>query len=71
MAPAPETAKLFFDIDGSVAYLKQIGCDAATPWFVRSLIARGQVGHVKIGKKFYLHRAALDAWLLKAERRSK
>ena len=70
MSDTPDTRKLF-DIAGAVDCLKNIGCDAATPNFVRSLIGRGSVGHVKIGKKFYVHRTALDFWLTKSERRTK
>jgi hypothetical protein len=60
-----------FDIRGAVAYLKQIGCDAATVNFVRSLISTGQVPHLHIGKKFYVTRVALDQWLAKSERRAR
>jgi hypothetical protein len=58
-----------FDISGAVTYLRTIGFDAATPNFIRGLVARGQVPHVKVGKKFYVTRAALDGWLSRSEGR--
>jgi excisionase family DNA binding protein len=60
-----------FDIRGSVNYLKAIGYDAATETFIRTLISRGQLSHVRVGRKFYVSRASLDAWLARAERRAR
>jgi hypothetical protein len=58
-----------FDISGAVAYLRALGFDSASPNFVRSLVSRGQVPHIKLGKKFYVTRIALDSWLAKSEAR--
>jgi len=58
-----------FDIGAAVAYLREIGATAATPNFVRAIIGRGEVAHLKIGKKFFVSREALDGWLQKHERR--
>jgi excisionase family DNA binding protein len=58
-----------FDIAGAVGYLQQIGANSATPTFVRSIIARGEVPHLRIGKKFFVSRESLDAWLARRERR--
>jgi excisionase family DNA binding protein len=60
-----------FDIAGVVGYLRRVGASAATTTFVRSLIGSGALPHIKIGKAFYVSRAALDAWLVKAERRAR
>jgi hypothetical protein len=60
-----------FDIAGAVEYLHGIGASAATPNFVRAIIGRGEVAHLKIGKKFFVSREALDAWIQKHERRSR
>jgi hypothetical protein len=60
-----------FDILATVAYLKSIGASAATPNFVRTLISSAQVPHVRIGKKFYLSKTALDHWLVTRERRAR
>jgi hypothetical protein len=65
----PATEARAFDITGAVAYLKGLGFDAATPNFIRSLVSRRQVPHIKLGKKFYLTRIALDGWLAKNEGR--
>jgi len=53
-----------------VEYLRTIGATAATKNFVRRLIGTGQVAHLRIGKKFYLTREALDAWIVKRQRRA-
>ena len=66
---SPETPRLF-DIVAAVEYLRTIGATAATKNFVRRLIGTGQVAHLRIGKKFYLTREALDAWIVKRQRRA-
>ncbi len=66
-----ETQKRLFDIAAAVEYLRSIGAGAASSWFVRQLIASGEIPHIRIGKKFYISREALDGWLAKHERRSK
>jgi hypothetical protein len=68
-APASPNGQRLFDILAVVAYLKTIGANAATPNFVRGLISSGQLPHVKIGKKFFVSKGALDSWLLSHERR--
>lgn len=60
-----------FDIGAAVAYLHGIGANAATIRFVRGLINSGQVPHVKIGKKFFVTRDALDTWISRHERRAR
>jgi len=69
-APAPEPQKLY-DILGIVAYMKSAGADAATPNFARGLITSGQVPHVRIGRKYYVSKSALDAWIQRHERRAR
>jgi excisionase family DNA binding protein len=59
-----------FDIAGARTYLQGIGATSATLNFVRNLISSGQVPHIRIGKKFYVSRAALDSWLISRERRA-
>lgn len=58
-----------FDIASAVEYLREIGAPSATKNFVRSLIASAAVPHIRIGKKFYISRESLDAWISRAERR--
>ncbi|MGC1416880.1 MAG: helix-turn-helix domain-containing protein [Candidatus Acidiferrum sp.] len=64
-----ETPQLF-DISAAAEYLRSVGATGATKNFIRGLICTGQVAHVRIGKKFYLSRQALNAWLAKHERRT-
>jgi excisionase family DNA binding protein len=65
-----ETPRLY-DIPGIVGYLQSVGATAATSTFVRGLINSGQIPYLKIGKAFYVSKAAVDAWLLKSERRTR
>ena len=65
MSDAPQ----LFDVIGSAKYLQGIGAAAASVNFIRNLIATGQIPHIRIGKKFYVTRQALDAWLSNHERR--
>lgn len=57
------------DIKAAVAYLRDIGATAATTNFVRNLINTAQVPHIRIGKKFFVSREAIDTWIDKHERR--
>jgi hypothetical protein len=59
-----------FDIKAAVLYLRQLGAEGATVNFIRNLISRSEVPHVKIGKKFYLSRDGLDRWITNHERRN-
>jgi excisionase family DNA binding protein len=57
------------DVQGAVAYLHSLGAATATVNFVRGLITSGSVPHIRLGKRFYVTRAAIDAWLERSERR--
>lgn len=63
--------KRLFDIHAAVRYLKSIGADAATPWFVRCLITNGKIPFERIGRKHYVSRESLDLFLVKNERRAR
>jgi excisionase family DNA binding protein len=65
------TSKRLFDVQAAAEYLRSIGATSATVTFVRTLITSGRIPHLKLGKKFYLSRTALDAWLVSHERRMK
>jgi hypothetical protein len=52
-----------FDVHRAAEYLRSIGATAATVGFIRGLITSAQVSHVRIGKKFYITREALDRWI--------
>ena len=60
-----------FDIPGAVVYLREIGLTSANTWMVRTAINAGKLPVTKIGRKFYLTRVAIDAWVSKAERRTR
>lgn len=60
-----------FDVGDAAIYLQQIGARTATINFVRTLISTGQVAHLKIGKKYYVGKAALDQWINRREKRSR
>jgi excisionase family DNA binding protein len=68
--PASADRRLF-DVHTGAAYLREIGASSATVSFVRGLISRGEVPHVKIGKSFFVTREALDGWIGRHERRNK
>jgi excisionase family DNA binding protein len=59
----------FFDIAGTVEYLRSIGLTGITTWTIRVAINSGRLAHIKEGKKFYVSKSALDAWLAKAEKK--
>ena len=58
-----------FDVQAAAKYLQSIGAHAATINFIRSIIVRGEVPYVRIGKKFFVTRESLDRWLQTHERR--
>jgi excisionase family DNA binding protein len=60
--PGREERRLY-DIPSAVAYLRAIGAEGVTTSFVRSLINSGGVPHVRMGRKFYVTREALDRWI--------
>ena len=68
--PTQSHQKLF-DIAAAVHYLHSLGAAAATKSFVRRLLATGQVTHLRIGKKFYVSREALDGWISNRQRRAR
>jgi excisionase family DNA binding protein len=71
MTPTQPTEQRLFDISAAVAYLRGLGATAATPNLVRTLIASGSLPHLRLGKKFYVSKAAIDLWLSRSERRLK
>jgi excisionase family DNA binding protein len=60
-----------FDIVGTAEYLRSIGMTGVSAYTVRSEINSGRLAHTKVGKKFYVSKTAVDAWLSKAERRTR
>jgi hypothetical protein len=68
-AAAPE--RRLYDVHAAAQYLVSIGAVGTTVHFVRGLIGRGDIPHLKIGKAFFVSRESLDVWLQKNERRSR
>ena len=68
-SPEIQHDQQLFDINAGVEYLRALGAKSTTKTFFRNLIGSGQLAHLKIGKKFYVRRAALDSWVERAERR--
>ena len=60
-----------FDIQSAAEYVRSIGGTGTTPHTIRGLIAAGSLPKIKIGKKFFVTRAALDSWISAHERRAK
>lgn len=60
-----------FDLPAAVQYVHSLGATGVTIHTVRSEINAGRIPRSKIGKKFYVSKAALDSWILRAERRAR
>jgi hypothetical protein len=60
-----------FDVRSAAGYLQALGASAATVNFIRTIVASGEVPHIRIGKKFYVSRQSLDGWVTRHERRSR
>jgi excisionase family DNA binding protein len=60
-----------FCVEDAAKYLRSLGAASVTVSFVRALIAFGQLAHIRMGKRFYVARAGLNAWHPSHERRMK
>jgi excisionase family DNA binding protein len=65
------TEQRLFDIPSAAKYLQSIGASAVTTITVRTLVSSGKLPHIKIGRRFYITRVAMDSWLANHERRAK
>ena len=65
------TEPRLFDLKAAAEYLQSLGAAGTTAYYIRSLVASGKVPHIKLGRKFYISKNALDAWLERAEKRSR
>jgi excisionase family DNA binding protein len=59
----------YFDIPAAAVYTNSIGLTGVTANTIRMAINSGRIAHIKEGKKFYVSKSAIDAWLAKAEKR--
>jgi predicted DNA-binding transcriptional regulator AlpA len=60
-----------FDIVAAAAYVCSIGATGVSPKCIYNLMASGEVPRIKIGKKFFVSKRALDEWLIRHERRAR
>ena len=58
-----------FDVHAFADYLRAAGLSGATVHTARGLINSGKVPHVRCGKRFYVSKISVDAYLVKVERR--
>jgi len=63
------TEQRLFTIQDAAKYLCSIGAFGVTPYTVRGLIASGQLAHIRLGRRFFVTRAAMEAWLASHEKR--
>jgi excisionase family DNA binding protein len=64
-------SRRLFDICSAVEYLRGIGASGVTVTCVRRMISSGELPHVRLGKKFYISQGAIEAWLVKSEKRNR
>jgi excisionase family DNA binding protein len=64
-----ETPRRLFAIQAAVEYLRELGAESVSVNFVRNLINRAEVPHIRMGKRFYITRQALDNWIERHERK--
>jgi len=60
-----------FTVEAAADYLRSIGVTGASVNTIRALIVSCKLPHQRIGRRFYVSRTALDAWLQHHERMAK
>ena len=60
-----------FSLSAGAEYLRSIGADGVTSWTLRRLVTSGVLKHLKLGRKYFITREALDAMVDRLERRAK
>jgi excisionase family DNA binding protein len=68
---ADSQTQTLFDIPSAAKHFQEKGAKTATKNFVRNLIASGQLPHLRIGKRFYVTKAAIDRWIETREKRNR
>ena len=63
------TEQQLFDVKDAAAYLEALGAKGITVNFIRSLITSGQLAFRQMGKKFFISKSTLDAWLSRSEKK--
>ena len=65
------TDQRLFTVEDAARYLVSIGAAGVGVHFIRNLISSGQLPHIRMGKRFYISRTALDLWIEKNEKRAR
>jgi excisionase family DNA binding protein len=63
-------SRRLFDLDGAASHLHELGAAGVTPWTLRRLIASGQLRSIRLGRRIYISREALENLLTRLERKS-
>jgi excisionase family DNA binding protein len=71
MTPAQPNEPRLFTVEDAASYLQSIGAAGVGVRFVRDLIASGQVARIRMGRRYYVSKNALDTWIANHERRAK
>jgi len=67
---SPDGRRLF-PIAAAAEFLRQQGADSVSSWTIRRLLSSQQLKFIKLGRKIYISREALDDLLVRLERRSR
>ena len=67
MSEAPR----YFDIPAAAAYVVSLGMKGVRPYTIRHAISNSRLVHTRVGKKFFVSKAAIEAWLQRAERKTR
>lgn len=69
--PSQGGARRLFDLAGAAKYLVELGAEGVTIHSVRRLVANRELPVLKISKKFFITREAIDSWIARQGRRSR
>jgi excisionase family DNA binding protein len=58
-----------FSVKDAPEYLKSLGVSTATTYTVRRLINAGAFPKIKVGRAFFISKAAIDDWLARSARK--
>lgn len=69
MSDQTNTAKALLSPETAALLLKELGAEGATPRFIADLIRSGELRAIRIGRRKFVRRESLDAWLVRAEKK--
>ena len=69
-APAELDGQRYFGFDEAASYAQSIGLRSATSWTLRRLVSAGRLKSLRLGRRIYLSKNALDEMLSRLERRA-